>query len=275
MYHTQGNNEDQTQGMAGVGAPQSQMGQQMGNYVNPHYLAREQAIAERTANFTVPVGGQAQTGERYMGQAQGMQGNWQAGQRFGAHELLMTHEVLTDSLDGINQFELYRPHIRDQKLMQILDSQINHMYNSYQNLVNYLHHQGGSAAVPYRVPRASSVKYGLRQPSPIEPNTDLNQMDDRDVASGMMGCAKASAAVCTTAALECADPALREMITNCTVSSINQAYELFLYMNQQGMYQVPTLAEQTTQTVMNSFQTGSQPMTGAFQTGTQDQFRQF
>ncbi len=238
-----------------------QMGQPMGGQIG-------QQIGGQMGQ---PMGGQIgqQMGEQ-MGQRMGGQMGQQIGQtgqqsqwaipKFGAPELMMVHEVLTDHIDGINQFELYKPHVKDQALMQILDSQINHMYNSYQNVVNYLHNQGMGSAAPYRAPKSSSVKYGLRQPSPVEPNTDVNAMDDRDVASGMMGCAKASAVLCANAALECADQNLRSMMTNCTVSAINQAYELFQYMNQKGMYQIPTLTEQTTQTIMNTYQTGSRPM---------------
>lgn len=199
-----------------------------------------------------------------MGQQGGQMGGQAANNphgtaNFGAHEVLMTHEVLTHHIDGINLFELYRTHVKDQRLMQILDGQVNHMYNSYQNLVNFLHNQGGGSAVPYRVPKAPAVKYGLHQPAPEIPNMNLNEMDDRDVASGMMSCAKASAAICTTAALECVNPQLRSMMTNCTVSSINQAYELFQYLHEKGMYQVPTMAAQTTQTILNAYQVGTQP----------------
>lgn len=190
-----------------------------------------------------------------MGQQQGLaQQHGMGTAQWGAHEAMEVHEVLTDHIDGINQFELYRPHIKDQQLMSILDKQLQHMVSGYQNLVNYVHNQGMHAAEPYRAPRTNRVKYGLQQPAPNQPNTNPNEMDDRDVASGMMGCAKASALVCTAAALECADPNLRQMITNCAVSSINQAYEVFQYMNQKGMYQVPTMQQKTTQTMANSYQ---------------------
>ena len=298
---------------AGISGAQSQTGTQRGNYVNPNYLGREQEIIEKTESFKAPSGESAaeqikdfeyggtqmmqyggQTGLNpgqqagwQTGQQTGQQMGWQTGQqtgtsvgragKFGAHEIMMTHEVLIDSIDGINQFELYRPHVKDQQLMQILDNQVNHMYNSYQNIVNYLHNQGAGSAVPYRAPKTGNIKYGLRQPSPVEPNVTVNEMDDRDVASGMMGCAKASAMVCTTAALECSDPALRSMVTNGAVSSINQAYELFQYMNEKGMYQVPTLADTTTQTMVNTFSIGSQPQLGGqmgmqAQLGTQTPF---
>jgi len=176
-------------------------------------------------------------------------------QKFGAQEILQVHQVLTHHIDGINQFELYRPHVKDQQLMSILDKQLQHMSNSYDNIVSYLHNQGKSAAVPYRMKKSFQPQYGLRQPAPNQPNMDVNQMNDQDVASGIMGCAKAGAVLCTNAALECADPNLRSMMINCTVSAVNQAYEVFQYMNQKGMYQLPTLQDNTTNTMMNSYQT--------------------
>jgi len=200
--------------------------------------------------------GQQMTGQQMAGQQMAGQ---QMNRKFGAHELLMCHEVLNNHIDGINQFELYRPHVKDQVLMGILDNQVNHLYNGYQNSVNFLHNQGMGAAVPYRAPKASAIKYGLRQPSPMEPNASIQYMDDRDVASLMMCSAKASARVCTNAALECADPILRGMMTDCAVSAINRAYELFQFMNQRGLYQVPTLADQTTQTMVSTYQVGTSP----------------
>lgn len=178
---------------------------------------------------------------------------------WGAHEILMTHEVLTDCIDGINQFELYRPHVRDQRLLNILDNQINHSFNGYNKLVNYLHQRGASQAVPYRVPQSRRPQYGLRNPSPETPNLDMDQMNDRDVASGMLGCAKASASLATIAALECSDATLRNMLTNCAVSNINMAYETFQYLNEKGYYQVPTMQNNTTQTIIDTYQPANAP----------------
>ena len=263
MHRTHGNHGN-TQGM---GTPQYQIGGQWGQQGGTQW--GHQATTpwgQQGHQATTQWGQQGQTGTQW---GQGMQGGQQAGMgqmggqqmmpKFGAAELLQAHEVLCQHIDGINQFELYRPHIRDQRLTQILDSQANHMYSGYQNLVNFLHNQGMGSAVPYRAPKSSAVKYGLRQPSPATPNVSDNEMDDRDVASGMMFYVKASAMQCTTAALESANPDLRRMMTDCAVSAINQAYEIFQYMNQKGMYQVPTLAEQTTQTMINAYQVGSQP----------------
>lgn len=247
-----------SQAAAIVQHPGETVGQQIGHQTAPQAGQQQMGTQMGTQQMGTQIGQQVSTP---MGQPMGMQ-TGQAGRQvqLGAHELMQIHLVLNGYIDSINLFELYRPHIKDQTLMQILDSQLNHMYASYQNMVNYLHNQGGSSAVPYRVPKSVNINYGLRQPAPIEPNVSVNNMDDRDVASGMLGSAKSCTMVCTIAALECADAKIRQMVANSAVSSMNQAFELFQYMNQKGMYQVPTLAPQVSQTLMNIYQTGSRPV---------------
>ncbi|KAB2952406.1 spore coat protein [Heliorestis acidaminivorans] len=175
-------------------------------------------------------------------------------QKIGAHELIMTHEVLTSTIDTINTFELYRPHIKDQRLSQIVDNQLRHMQSNYQSLVSFLQTRQNQSSHSYRTPIQSSPAYGLRNPAPQQPNSNVNQIDDRDIASGILSCSKSLAMKTTVAALECADPTLRQIMNSTIQSCINQAYETFQFMNQKGMYQVPTLASNTTQTMINTYQ---------------------
>lgn len=174
---------------------------------------------------------------------------------YGAHEVMEIHEILTDTVDGINQFQLYRPHVRDQQLKSILDKQIQFMSQEYNNMVQSINQHGISQAVPYRGPRNVTPVYGLDNPASQSPNTSVNDMDDRDVASGMLGCHKASACMRMMASLECADPNLRRMLQQGAINCSEQAYEVWQYMNQKGFYQVPTMKEMTTGTVLNSYTT--------------------
>ncbi|AJY76299.1 spore coat protein [Paenibacillus beijingensis] len=172
----------------------------------------------------------------------------------GAHETMEVHEILTSTIDGINLFQLYRPHVKDQQLLQILDRQLQFMINEYNQTVQMLNNQGNGQAVPYRTVKNIAPIYGLNNPAAQTPNISMNQMDDRDVASGMLGCHKASASMKMIAALECADPQLRRTMQQGAVNCAEQAYEVWQYMNQNGHYQVPTMKEMTTNTVLNSYQ---------------------
>lgn len=176
---------------------------------------------------------------------------------FGAHEVMEVHEVLTDAIDGINQFQLYRPHVRDQQLLSILDNQTQFMIQEYNSMVQMLQQQGLGNAVPYRAPKYGMPNYGLQNPAPQSPNLSPEQMDDRDVASGMLGCHKASAVMKMHAALECADPGLRRTIQQSAINCAEQAYEVWQYMNQKGFYQIPTMKEMTTNTMLNMYEAAS------------------
>lgn len=175
----------------------------------------------------------------------------------GAHETMEVHEILTSAIDAINQFQLYRPYVKDQQLQQILDRQLQFMMNEYNQAVQMLNQQGNPQAVPYRSVKNVAPIYGLDNPAAQSPNMTMNQMDDRDVASGMLGCHKASAAMKMIASLECANPQLRHMMQQGAVNCSELAYEVWQYMNQHGYYQVPTMKEMTTNTVLNSYQTAA------------------
>ncbi|WP_418791554.1 spore coat protein [Phosphitispora sp. TUW77] len=245
------------------GNTQPQMGTHQGNNVNLPFVSSDVEVGGQMNPQSVYHSG-------YIGPQAGMKTGYQTGfqtqistgqqaARFGANELMMVHDILTDTINSINQFELYRQFIRDQQLMHILDNQINFMFNEYNQLVNYLHNQGAGSIVPYRTARSAGVKYGLRQPAAVQPNANINEMDDSDVASGMLGCHKAAAGLRLRGALDCADLTMRNIISNLTMSSVNMAYEIFIFMNQKGMYQLPTLAQQTTQTMLGVYQNMNQP----------------
>jgi spore coat protein CotF len=182
-------------------------------------------------------------------------------QQLGAHELMECHEVLTDTIDGINQFQLYQPHCKDPELQNILQNQINFMTNEYNSMVQMLKNKSGQQNIrSYRSIQNVSPTYGMSSGSAETPNTSMNQMNDHDVASGMLGCAKASATLRMHAALECSDPELRNMMLQGAKNCADQAYEVWQYMNQKGYYQVPTFQDNTAQTIVNHYQPASAPL---------------
>ena len=171
---------------------------------------------------------------------------------YGAHEIMELHEVLTDVVDGINQFELYRPYVTDQELSLILDKQVLFMTQEYNDTVQALSQRGLSNLQTYQAPISSEPVYGLDNPKTQSPNASALRMDNRDVASGMLGCLKASSKLKSIASLECADLSLRRMVQQGAINCSEMAYEVWQYMNQKGYYQVPTMKQMTTETMLNT-----------------------
>ncbi|HBX23261.1 MAG TPA: spore coat protein [Desulfotomaculum sp.] len=177
----------------------------------------------------------------------------------GAHEVMELHEVLTDTIDGINQFQLYRPHVKDPQLRNIVDNQIGFMTQEYNNMVQTVSQHTQGESIPYRRVKNVSPSYGLNNPSPNAPNMSADEMDDRDVASGALGCHKSSASIRMKASLEFADPTIRRMLQQGAINCSEQAFEVWNFMNQKGLYQVPTMKPMTTSTMINTFNTAQMP----------------
>jgi spore coat protein CotF len=179
----------------------------------------------------------------------------------GAHEIMDCHEVLCNTINGINLFQLYQPYCQDQELKNILQNQLSFMTNEYNSLVNALQHKVNINRLPnvkMNMNMNFSPSYGIgSNPVPEAPNASINQMNDRDISSGMLGCHKTGAVQKMHAALECTDSQIREMMIQSAKNCADQAYEIWSYMNNKGYYHVPTFDQTTTQTMINSYQPSS------------------
>lgn len=187
--------------------------------------------------------------------------------KLGAHEIMEVHEVLSSAIDSLNTFNLLRGQVKDQQLSQIMDRQVNFMEKEYNDLVSYVTQHRGVNPDVYQSQRATSINYGLRQPAQVTPHTQ-GQLNDRDCASIIMNTHKCSATRKMKASLECADPQLRRIMMQGANSCAEQAYEVFSFMNQRGMYQVPTMQQQTQDNFINIYQQagGGQGITTSPQT---------
>jgi spore coat protein CotF len=172
----------------------------------------------------------------------------------GAHEVMELHEILCDTITGINTIQLYNEHCKDAELKNIVSRQLDFMTNEYNNLVNSIRQQGFQEAVPYRTNTDFSPTYGLRKPAPQTPNPSAREVDDQDVASALLMIHKCGASKRMMGALECSNPQLRRMLIQSAVNCADEAYEVWQFMNSRGFYQVPTMQQNTTDTIIQSYQ---------------------
>lgn len=185
---------------------------------------------------------------------------------YGANETMKVHEILGEKIGLIDHFSLYAQQCQNQTLRQMIDLHVQTAIQSYNQLVAYTHDYSAAQqqVPPYGAPTSNpqEIQYGLRQPAPQAPNLQ-GTFTDQQIASAMLSCHKNSAKCHTAAALECADPHVRQMMVQGATTCTNQAYEVFLFMNQQGWYQVPTMEDQTAKTFLHTYQPvqGGQAMT--------------
>ncbi|MEH7097341.1 spore coat protein [Neobacillus vireti] len=176
---------------------------------------------------------------------------------FGAHEAMEVHEILTEKINMINHFNLYAKQAKNPQLKEMIHRHLQEEIKSYDTVVSYTHDYQNfapmSANTHVGTVKPNQIQYGLDNPSMVTPETSTT-FNDYEIASALLICHKNGAANGVKASLEIADPNLRQVLLNGAVNCVNQAYEVFLFMNQQGQYQIPTMRDHTAKTYLHTFQ---------------------
>lgn len=180
---------------------------------------------------------------------------------FGAHETMEVHEILNEKINMINHLGLYMNSCQDPELRGMIDRHLRTALESYDQLVAYTHDYSAASNLnqPYGMPSIApqQVEYGLRNPASVAPGTQ-GQLNDIQIASAVLCAHKNSARNHMAASLEIADPNIRQMLVNGAVTCSNQAYEVFLFMNERGIYQVPRMNDDTAKTFLHAYQPAPQ-----------------
>lgn len=173
----------------------------------------------------------------------------------GAHELLDVHEVLGAMIGGLNQYVLLRDHVQDSELLSIMDRQYAFMLDEY-NITMEAYKTGHDPKHPtrsYNMQIGNDTKYGITPSAPKKPMTSANEIDDAIISGFMLNCHKAGAKGKTAAALETTNPVVRRVLQDSVANCVEMAFEISLYQNKKGYYQVPQLAEPEMNAMLNMY----------------------
>jgi len=192
---------------------------------------------------------------QFTNESQTTQGNMPLSMNHGAHEVLDVHEVLSAAIAGLNQFILLRPHVQDQELLNILDRQYAFMLDEY-NITAECFKTGQDPSHPtrsYKMQMGNDSKYGLTPSQPKKPMTSASELNDGIISGFLLSCHKMGATGKTTAALEATNPVVRRVLQDSVPNCIEMAYELSLYQNKHGYYQIPQLSPSDMQAMLNMY----------------------
>lgn len=191
--------------------------------------------------------------------------------QFGAREAMEMSEVIRESVCIIDQFTDYINHCQDPVLRQILENQQRRLVEEYRQKVSVMQGHGldltnlpriqtsiGQQGTATSVMQASpNMQFGMQQAGQGQAaagKTNISQtatgqgamgqgtartITDRTIAQGALLLHKCGAVRATNSALESAEPHLRSLLANSARTCTDMAYEVFQYMAQRGMYQLP------------------------------------
>ncbi|WP_396136007.1 spore coat protein [Bacillus sp. NEB1478] len=173
----------------------------------------------------------------------------------GGHELFDVHEMLGGTISTLNLYILCRDHIQDQELKAMLDRHYQHITNEYNACVQAFQ-TGKDPSMPtqtYKMTQENDFVYGLSPAQPKTPIQNASQLNDEAISSLILGTLKSNASLRGMATLELTNPVLRRVLADGIPNWIEMAYELSIWQNKKHFYQVPQLAQQDMQQMINAY----------------------
>lgn len=189
---------------------------------------------------------------------QNLQGSSQIPDQFshGGHEVIETDGVIGGIVGGIEQYMLYEQHVQDPELKTMMNKHKAYFNQIYNSIVQAFQ-TGQEPTVKvqtYNFSQSSNnTIYGMQPSQPKTPAQSVNEINDACVAGFMMGLLKSNASALTMASIEATNPVVRRVLADSIPNVIEMAYELFLYENRKGYYQVPQLKQEDMQNYLNSY----------------------
>lgn len=176
-------------------------------------------------------------------------------QNHGGHELFDAHEIISGIINLLDQYQMYNQHIQDPELKNILQHQSNFITTMYNSIVQSF--QTGQDPINptgnYTMQQSNEVVYGIKPSPPKKPNQSVSDLSDQGLSAYMLGHSKALASLFTMTALEMTNPVLRRVVSDSVPNLVEISYEIFLYQNKHGYYQVPQLSEQDMNLMLQSY----------------------
>ncbi|MDF2557177.1 MAG: spore gernimation protein GerQ [Bacillales bacterium] len=173
----------------------------------------------------------------------------------GAREILAVTDALGASIDTMNQYLIFRQHVKGPELLGIIDRQYKFMQDEYNILVE-CYQSGKDPSHPtgkYNMQTNNDFVYGIKPGQPKKPFQSINEISDEFVGARLLGAIKAGTNAKVVAAIESTNPVVRRVLADSIPNCMEMAYELSIFMNKNGFYHVPQFPEQDAQQLLNAF----------------------
>jgi spore coat protein CotF len=175
----------------------------------------------------------------------------------GGHEVNDVNEILSGMIGALEQYALFRENMKDQELIQIANNQYQFIMDEYNMLVQAFSTgqdpDHGTKSYQMTNQNNESIVYGLKPTAPKQPKQAPNTLDDACYSGFMLNLVKGMASMKALAATEVTNPVVRRVIADSIPNGIEMAYELFLWRNKKGHYQVPQYDQQTTNAMLHAY----------------------
>jgi spore coat protein CotF len=169
-----------------------------------------------------------------------------------AHEAYDLHELTMSCVNSITNMALFLSTVKDKELRSLIEKHFPYHVKDYNTKVEYLSRESG-AKTGLPIPQITNIIENYTQAQtnmiPITPRTDVQELNDREIATAYLLTLKWAGREYAWAAMEASNPGVRAFLEDAFTMASHHAFEVWQWMVKKGYYAL--LPE--SQTEMNVF----------------------
>ena len=167
-----------------------------------------------------------------------------------AHQMIHVGEAMRTMVNCMNTFRMYRPHVREFKMTDLIDRQLDHMMGMCNTILSYIQTKEINNIMPERIMNWKSNLSQMNQPI----NMNTSQLDDLDMVCCMTSSLKSCVMSLSVTIMACTDDTLRKMAMDCCSSCMNMVFDMSKYIRQRAPSQFSNMQTNVVLSPMNVYQ---------------------
>lgn len=154
-------------------------------------------------------------------------------------ELHNLTELILSCVNSITNMALYKNAVTDSELKAIIENHFPVHVQDYNMKVKFVK-EATAPTEKLNVPQLKKILQDFTKAPvaiiPVTPRTDIQQLNDREIATGYLLTLKRAGREYAWSAMEASNPELREFLKDAFTMSCNHAYEVYQWMVKNGFY---------------------------------------
>lgn len=180
--------------------------------------------------------------------------------QLAAHEAHDLHELTLSCVNSITNMALFMNQVKDPQLKSLIQKHFPYHVKDYNTKVEYLSRTNG-AKTGLPVPEITNIIQNYTQSNTnaksITPRTDVQQLDDREIATAYLLTLKRAGREYAWAAMEASNPEIRAFLEDAFRMSSHHAYDVWQWMVTKGYYPLEAAPTETLGTMASMYKTVS------------------
>lgn len=175
--------------------------------------------------------------------------------QFGGQELFLIKETVGGVVGLLEHYVLYSEYVQSEELKNIMHRQSGFLIQIYNTVLETLKsgQDPATKTQTYLMHENNKTIYGMQPSPPKSPFNSVTELNDECISSSILGQLKGITTHFSSSALEATNPVIRRIFADSIPNIIEMAFEMYLFQNKNGYYQVAQLKPEDTQAIINGF----------------------